>query len=54
MICKTILNFCVVHISNDENLGEFFRLTCTKSPTETTLTPTSHHPYIDILEPHKD
>lgn len=23
MICKTILNFCVVHISNDEKLGEF-------------------------------
>ena len=22
MICKTILNFCVVHISNDEKLGE--------------------------------
>ena len=53
MICKTILNFCVVHISNDENLGEFLTH-MQKSPTETTLTPTSHHPYIDILEPHKD
>ncbi len=30
MICKTILNFCVVHISNDENLGEF--LTTQKVP----------------------
>ena len=54
MICKTILNFCVVHISNDENLGEFLTHMHKKSPTETTLTPTSHHPYIDILEPHKD
>jgi hypothetical protein len=41
MICKTILNFCVVHISNDENLGEFL----------THMHIKSHRNHIDPDEP---
>lgn len=41
MICKTILNFCVVHISNDEKLGEFL----------THMQKKSHRNHIDPDEP---
>ena len=62
MICKTILNFCVVHISNDENLGEFLTHMHKKSHRNR-IDPDDevgrrhhhhHHPYLDKIDPHKD